>query len=141
MEKKRVALRVAVQHAAAFLQSVHNVQGRHGGALGMLRVRRAVTDDSLNEGLENATHLLVHDTADTLHSTTACEATDGGLCDAADVLLQRLLLAFRARGRLTLRSSRLLRHLRFVKEKEQKKNIVTRRCMLPTAIMRDHTTL
>ena len=43
----------------------------------MLSVGDGVTDDVLEEDLENTTGLLVDETGDTLHTTTTSETTDG----------------------------------------------------------------
>ena len=47
----------------------------------MLSVCDGVTDDVLEEDLEDTTGLLVDETGDTLHTTTTRETTDGGLGD------------------------------------------------------------
>lgn len=49
----------AVQGAALSLQGVDNVQRCDGLALGVLRVGDGVTDDALEEGLEDGAGLLV----------------------------------------------------------------------------------
>jgi hypothetical protein len=48
-----------VQGAALTLESVDNVEGGDGLALGVLSVCDGVTDDTLKEGLQNTTGLLV----------------------------------------------------------------------------------
>lgn len=48
-----------VQSAALSLESVDNVEGSDGLALGVLSVGDGVTNDTLEEGLENTTGLLV----------------------------------------------------------------------------------
>ena len=48
-----------VQGAALALESVDNVQGGDGLALGVLSVGDGVTDDTLEEGLEDTTGLFV----------------------------------------------------------------------------------
>ncbi len=53
---RKVSLRLAaeaVQGAALTLESVDNVHGRHGLAAGMLGVGHRITDDVLEEDLEN----------------------------------------------------------------------------------------
>ena len=49
----------AVQGAALSLQSVDNVEGGDGLALGVLSVGDSITDDALEEGLEDTTGLFV----------------------------------------------------------------------------------
>ena len=56
----------------------------------MLSVGDGVTDDTLEEGLENTTGLLVDHGGDTLDTTTTCETTDGGLGDTLDVVAKNL---------------------------------------------------
>jgi hypothetical protein len=48
-----------VEGTALALQSVDNVEGGDGLALGVLSVGDSITDDALEEGLENTTGLLV----------------------------------------------------------------------------------
>ena len=45
----------------------------------MLSVGDGIADDVLEEDLEDATGLLVDETADALNTTTACQTTDSGL--------------------------------------------------------------
>jgi len=47
----------------------------------MLSVGDGVTDDVLEEDLENTTGLLVDETRDTLHATTTSETTNSRLGD------------------------------------------------------------
>lgn len=49
----------AVEGTALALESVDNVEGGDGLALGVLSVGDGVTDDTLEEGLEDTTGLLV----------------------------------------------------------------------------------
>jgi hypothetical protein len=48
-----------VQGAALALEGVHDVEGGDGLALGVLSVGDSVTDDTLEEGLEDTTGLVV----------------------------------------------------------------------------------
>ena len=52
----------------------------------MLSVGDGVTDDVLEEDLENTTGLLVDETGDTLHTTTTSETTNG-LCIALKMII------------------------------------------------------
>jgi hypothetical protein len=79
-----------VQGAALSLQSVDNVQRRDGLALGVLGVGDGVTDDTLEEGLENGAGLLVDHGRNTLDTTTASETSDGGLGNTLDVVAKNL---------------------------------------------------
>jgi hypothetical protein len=49
--------------------------------LGMLSVGDGITDNVLEEDLENTASLLVDETGDTLDTTTASETTNSGLGD------------------------------------------------------------
>lgn len=56
----------------------------------MLSVGDSVTDDTLKEGLEDTTGLLVYHGGDTLDTTTTSQTTDSGLGDTLDVVTQDL---------------------------------------------------
>lgn len=75
------------------LESVDNVEGGDGLALGVLGVGDSVADDTLKEGLENTAGLLVDHGRDTLDTATTCETADGGLGDTLDVVAQNLAVA------------------------------------------------
>ena len=68
------------------LEGVDDVEGGDGLALGVLSVGDGVTNDTLEEGLEDTTGLFVNHGRDTLDTTTACETTDSGLGDTLDVV-------------------------------------------------------
>ena len=75
------------------LEGVHDVEGRDGLALGVLRVRDSVTDDVLEENLEDTAGLFVDETTDALHTTPASQAANRGLGNALDVVTQHLAVA------------------------------------------------
>ena len=79
-----------VEGTALALEGVDDVKRRDGLALGVLGVGDGVTDDTLEEGLEDTTGLLVDHGRDTLDTTTTCETADGGLCDTLDVVTKNL---------------------------------------------------
>jgi hypothetical protein len=79
-----------VQGAALSLQSIDDVERRDGLALGVLGVGDGVTDDTLEEGLENGAGLLVDHGRNTLDTTTASETSDGGLGNTLDVVAKNL---------------------------------------------------
>ena len=106
------SLCVSVQHASTLAESVHDVESSDRLALAVLSVRHAVTDNALHERLEDPTDLFVHDSADALDTTTARKAANCGLCDSADVVLQCLLLAFRAVCALSITRFLAFRHLK-----------------------------
>ena len=62
----------------------------------MLSVGDGVTDDTLEEGLEDTTGLLVDHGGDTLDTTTASETADSGLGDTLDVVTQDLAVTLGA---------------------------------------------
>lgn len=81
---------------ALALESVDNVEGGDGLALGVLSVGDGVTDNTLQEGLENTAGLLVDHSGDTLDTTTASETADSGLSDTLDVVAQNLAVTLGA---------------------------------------------
>ena len=80
----------AVQGAALALEGVHDVHGGHGLPAGVLGVGDGVTDDVLEEHLEDPAGLLVDEPGDALDAPAASEAADGGLGDALDVVAEDL---------------------------------------------------
>jgi hypothetical protein len=81
---------------ALALESVDDVERSDGLALGVLSVGDSVTDDTLEEGLEDTTGLLVDHGGDTLDTTTASETADSGLGDTLDVVAQDLAVTLGA---------------------------------------------
>ena len=80
----------AVQGAALALEGVHDVHGGHGLPAGVLGVGDGVTDDVLEEHLEDSPGLLVDEAGDTLDTSPPRKAADGRLCDSLDVVTQHL---------------------------------------------------
>jgi hypothetical protein len=78
------------------LESVDDIERSDGLALGVLSVGDGVTDDTLEEGLEDTTGLLVDHGGDTLDTTTAGKTTDSGLGDTLDVVAQDLAVTLGA---------------------------------------------
>jgi hypothetical protein len=62
----------------------------------VLGVGDGVTDDGLQEGLEDTTGLLVDHGRDTLDTATASETADSGLGDTLDVVTQDLAVTLGA---------------------------------------------
>lgn len=79
-----------VKGAALSLESVDNVQRGDGLALGVLSVGDGVTDDTLEEGLEDSAGLLVDHGRNTLDTATTSETSDGGLGDTLNVVTENL---------------------------------------------------
>ena len=76
----------SVQSTSLPFQSIDDIHGGDGLPLGVLGVGDSITDDVLEEYLEDTTGLFVDKTGDTLHSTTTCETTDCWLGDSLDVI-------------------------------------------------------
>jgi len=62
----------------------------------VLGVGDGVADDTLEEGLENTTGLLVDHGRDTLDTTAPGETADGGLSDTLDVVAEDLAVTLGA---------------------------------------------
>ena len=70
------------------LEGVDDVHGSDGLTAGVFSVGDGITDDVLEEDLEDSAGLLVDEAGDTLHSSPAGQAPDGGLGDSLDVVPQ-----------------------------------------------------
>ena len=79
-----------VKSAALSLEGVDNIERGDCLALGVFCVGDGIADDTLEEGLENTTGLLVDHSRDTLDTATTSETADGGLGDTLDVVAQNL---------------------------------------------------
>ena len=75
-----------VEGSALTLEGVDDVEGGDGLSLGVLGVGDGVTDDVLEEDLEDTSGLFVDQTGDSLDTTSTSETTDGWLGDALDVI-------------------------------------------------------
>ena len=80
----------AVEGPSLPLQSVDDIHGGDGLSSGVLGVGDGITDDVLEEDLEDSSGLLVDESGDTLDTTTSSETSDGGLGDSLDVVSQDL---------------------------------------------------
>ena len=94
----------SVQGAALPLEGIDHIHGGDGLPLGVLGVGDGVTDDVLQEDLEDTTGLLVDQARDTLDTTAASQTADGGLGDALDVVPEDLPVALGASLSQTLAS-------------------------------------
>lgn len=72
------------------LEGIDDIERGDGLPLGVLSVGDSVADDTLEEGLQDTTSLLVDHGGDTLDTTTAGKTTDSGLGDTLDVVTQDL---------------------------------------------------
>ena len=83
----------AVEGLALALERVDDVEGRDGLPAGVLGVGDRILDDVLEEDLQHAAGLLVHQAGDALHATAARQTADRGLGDALDVVAHDLTMA------------------------------------------------
>ncbi len=70
----------------------------------MLRIGDCVSDDTLEEGLQNTAGLLIDHGGDTLDTATAGKTSDGWLGDTLDVVSQNLAVSLCAALAKTLAS-------------------------------------
>ena len=82
----------SVESATLPLESVDDVHSSDSLPLGVLSVGDSITDDILQEDLEDSAGLLIDQARDTLDSTTAGKTTNGGLGDALNVVTQNLAM-------------------------------------------------
>jgi hypothetical protein len=75
---------------ALALESVDNIERCDSLSLGVLSVCDSITDDTLEEGLEDTAGFFVDHGGDTLDTTTTSETADSGLGDTLDVVTQDL---------------------------------------------------
>ncbi len=80
----------SVESASLTLKSVDNIERSNSLSLGVLGVGDRVTDDRLEERLEDSTGLLVDQARDTLDTTTTSQSTNSGLSDSFTSLCVRV---------------------------------------------------
>jgi len=100
-----------VEGTTAALERVDDVKRSNGFALSVFGVGDRVTNDVLEEDLEDAACLLVNQARDTLNTATACQATNGRLSDTLDVVAQDLAVALGTALSETLSTLSTTRHL------------------------------
>lgn len=124
-ERRRYAY---VEGPSLPLQSVDDVQRGDGLPLGVLGVGYGVTDDVLKEHFKHTASLLVDQTGDTFHATSASQTTDGGLRDTLDVITKYLPVTLGSSFSQTLSSLTAAGHL--LSRKSNTNNIIhsTRVC-------------
>ena len=86
----------AVEGLALALEGVDDVHGGDGLAASVLGVGDGITDDVLEEDLEDTAGLLVDEAGDALDTATTGETADGGLGDALDVVAKDLAVTLGA---------------------------------------------
>ena len=104
----------SVQGASLALEGVDHIHGSHGLPLGVLGVGDGITDDVLEENLENTTGLLVDEAGDALDTATASQTADGGLGDTLDVITKNLPVTLGASLSESLASFAASSHLGFL---------------------------
>lgn len=87
---------LTVQRLARALERIDNVECGDRLALRVLGIGDRVTDDVLEEDLEDATSFFINQTTDTLDATTTSETTDGRLSDTLNVVAKNFAMALGA---------------------------------------------
>jgi hypothetical protein len=82
----------SIEGSALSLQSIDNIHGSDSLPLGVLSVGDSVTNNILQEHLENSSGLLINEARDTLDSSSASKTTNGRLGDALDVVTQNFTM-------------------------------------------------
>ena len=100
----------AVEGLALALEGVDDVHGGDGLPPGVLGVGHGITDDVLEEHLEDTAGLFVDETGDALDTTTASETADRRLRDALDVVTENLAVTLGAALSETLTTFTSARH-------------------------------
>ena len=112
----------AVEGASLALEGVDDIHGSDGLAASVLGVGDGITDDVLEEHLEDRAGLLVDEARDTLHTTTASETADSGLGDSLDVVTKDLPVALSAALAETLTALSTSRHVQVLCEAQISKS-------------------
>lgn len=109
-KKKKDLTAETIQSTSLPLEGVDDVHGRDGLPLGVFGVGDGISDDVLEEHLQDTTSFLVDETGDTLDSTATSKTTDGRLRDALDVVTQNLAMTLGATLSESLASLATTRH-------------------------------
>ena len=80
----------SVERASLTLERVDDIHGGDGLAASMLGVGHGISDDVLQEHLKDTSGLLIDQTRDSLHTSSASQSADSRLGDALDVVSQDL---------------------------------------------------
>lgn len=86
----------AVERPSLSFQGVDHVHGSDRLPVRVLSVGDRVTDHIFQEEFEDSSGLIVDLARDSLDSAAACEASDGRLGDALDVVAEQLSVTLRA---------------------------------------------
>ena len=100
----------AVQSAALALESVHHVHGGDGLALGVLGVGDCISDDVLEEDLQDSSGFFIDESRDSFDTTSSSQSSDGWLGDTLDVVSQDLSVTLGASLSESLASFASSRH-------------------------------
>ncbi|KAL4571300.1 hypothetical protein LXL04_018058 [Taraxacum kok-saghyz] len=88
-----------VESTALSLQCIHHVHSSNSFPASMLSVGYCITNNVFEKDLEDASCLLVDETADTLNTASPRQTADGRLCDSLDVVSENFTsfpIAYRA---------------------------------------------
>merc|ERR1719180_639803 len=86
--RKRGLASEAIESTALPLQGIHDIHSSDSLPLGMLSVSDRITDNILQEDLQDTPSLLIDETRDPLHSTPPSQSPNGRLGDTLDVVSQ-----------------------------------------------------
>ena len=98
-ENKRLGKRLStetVEGTSLSLEGVDDVECGDGLSLGVLGVGDGITDDVLEEDLEDTSGLFVDQTGDSLDTSTSSQTSNGWLGDALDVIPKDLTVTLGA---------------------------------------------
>jgi hypothetical protein len=109
-KKRPISPTEAVQCPSLPLEGINDVHGGDGLPPGVLRVRHGVTNDVLEEDLEDAACLLVDEAADPLDATSSRQTPNRRLRDALDVVPKHLPVPLRSSFAQALASLSSTRH-------------------------------
>ena len=90
LRKMRCLTTESVQGTSLSFESIDYIHSGDSLPLGVLGICDGITDNVLQENLEDTTSLLVDESRDTLDSSTSRQTPDCGLGDALDVIPQHL---------------------------------------------------
>ena len=101
----------SVKSLSLSLESIDDIHGGDSLSASVLGVGHSVSDDVLKEHLQHTTSLLVDESRDSLHTTSASQTADGGLSDSLDVVSQDLAVTLSTSLSQSLSSFSSARHV------------------------------
>lgn len=114
VEVKRCLTTETVEGTALSLQSVDDIEGGDGLTLGVFGIGDGITNDTLEEGLQNTTGFFVDHGRNTLDTTTTRKTSDSWLGDTLDVVSQNLTMTLSATLSETLSALSACREIELV---------------------------